>query len=93
MKRLVLIAMVLVGVLVMLLGSTAYAADLRTMTGATIDAPNLIRLTTNLTLGLEGGKDLYTNPFRSNSAWLEDDKGFFGYFKITYTGTLFNFAR
>ena len=67
--------------------------DVRTVLGAKFDAPNLVRFTKNVTLGVEGGKDFYNDPFRDSRTWIEDDKGYFGYVKITYSGTLINFAK
>lgn len=61
--------------------------------GAKIDMPYLIRFTTNWTLGLEAGKDMYSDPFRDRGFALEDDEGYFGYIKITYTGTWFDFSK
>lgn len=52
--------------------------------GAKLNAPNLVRLTENWYVGVEGGKDLYhTN--------LHD--GWFAYGKLTYSGTLFDLRR
>lgn len=66
---------------------------IRSILGAKFDAPNLIRFTDNLTLGIEGGKDLYTNIFQETGYWVEDDKGYFGYIKVTWTGTLKDFRK
>lgn len=65
----------------------------RAIVGAKIDAPYLIRFTKDWTLGLEGGKELYSDPFMDRGYWVEDDEGYFGYVKVTYTGTLFSFAK
>lgn len=52
--------------------------------GAKLDAPYLVQLSENWYVGVEGGKDLYeTNA----------DQGWFGYGKVTYTGTLFSFVK
>ena len=49
--------------------------------GLKADAPNLIRLTENSTIGVEGGKDM-----RHTSS----SEGWFGFLKFTWTGTLFD---
>jgi len=47
--------------------------------GAKFDAPNIIKITDNLTIGIEGSKDLlYTNA----------KEGWTAYGKLTYTGCL-----
>lgn len=71
----------------------AFADTPRSTAGAKVDAPNLVRLTDNLTFGIEAGKDMGTNIFQDSAAWREDDKNYFVYAKITYTGTLLNFAK
>ena len=65
----------------------------QSIVGVKLDMPNLIRFSKNWTLGLEGGKDLYSDVFTDQGYWLEDDKGYFGYLKITYSGTLFGFGN
>lgn len=67
--------------------------NVRSVIGAKLDAPNLVRFTDSLTLGMEGGKDLYTNVFQESGYWVEDDKGYFGYIKLTWTGSLFDFSK
>lgn len=67
--------------------------NIRSVSGVKLDAPNLVRFSRNWTLGVEAGKDLYTNAFQDSGAWIEDDKGYFGYLKVTYTGSLINFAK
>ena len=67
--------------------------EARLTTGVKLDAPNLIRFTRNLTLGAEVGKDIYTDPFMDGGSWVEDDKGYTAYVKITYTGTLWDLRR
>ena len=55
-----------------------------TVVGAKADAPNLIKLAKNWTLGVEGGKDLLnTTP----------DEGWFIFGKITFSGTLFDLTK
>jgi hypothetical protein len=49
--------------------------------GIKADAPNLVSLSENWKLGVEGGKDL-------NGSSVED--GWFGFLKVTFTGTLFD---
>lgn len=69
-------------------------ADVRAVAGAKFDAPNLVKITENLTLGAEVGKDMVNDPFfYSTKSYVEDDHGYFGYVKITYTGTLVNLGE
>lgn|SRR3990167_1685435 len=52
--------------------------------GAKLDAPNLVRINDDWTIGTEGGKDL----------WRTDvNEGWFVYGKITYSGTLINLKK
>lgn len=51
--------------------------------GAKLDAPNLIKLPWGFSAGLEGGKSLYDNNMQ---------QGYFGYGKLTYTGSLLDFS-
>jgi len=52
--------------------------------GAKVDAPNIIRLTDNLTIGVEASKDLYYTGHRD---------GYSGYAKITWTGSVLDFSK
>lgn len=70
-----------------------YTEDARIILGVKFDAPNLIKFSEYWYLGLEGGKDMYTNLFMDTAAWVEDDLGYFGYIKLTYLGTLLDFSR
>lgn len=67
-------------------------ATTRTTTGGKLDAPNIIRFTKNLTLGAEASKDIVSNIFRDKT-YIEDDKGYAGYIKITWTGSLVDFSK
>jgi hypothetical protein len=59
--------------------------------GVKVDAPNLVTLTTNTTLGLEGGKDVLKDVLYSDTRdYFEADKGYFVYLKVTYSGCLLN---
>lgn len=70
------------------------AVAIHNTAGAKIDAPNLVRFTENLTLGLEGGKDIWQNVgYPDEKNLFEDDLGYFGYVKMTYTGTLFDLSK
>lgn len=82
---------VLIVVLLALMAVPAMA-EVRSVAGAKIDMPYLIRFTKNWTLGVEGGKDIIEDVFRDRT-YIEDDKGVFGYIKITFTGTLFDFSK
>lgn len=61
--------------------------------GVMFDAPRLIGLKIihpSLFLGVEGGKNIMEDPFRSSTRrYVEDDKGYFGYAKVTYYGCWF----
>lgn len=52
--------------------------------GAELDAPNLVRINKDWTIGVEGGKD-----FNGTSG----DEGYFAYGKATYSGTWFDFSK
>ena len=60
--------------------------------GVKVDAPNLVKLSTNFSLGVEAGKDVIANPFGSRE-YIEDDHGYFGYLKVTYTGSLLDLSK
>ena len=60
---------------------------------AAIDAPNLVRFTENLTLGIEATKGVATNLFYSDFKGIEDDHNYSIFAKITWTGTLLNFNK
>ncbi len=87
MKKLILTAILLLGI------SSPAFAGVEGVAGAKFDAPNLVRFNQNWTLGIEAGKDLYNIRANDGSFWTEDDKGFSGVAKITYTGTFLNFAK
>lgn len=62
---------------------TAIVVDEKIQAGPMFDAPYTVRIFPEWYLGFEGGKDeVYTNT----------SKGWFGYAKITYTGTLLDFT-
>ena len=84
MKKSMLLAMLLLAV-----SAVPAFAEIEGIAGAKFDAPNLVRFNQDWTLGVEASKDLYNILPNDNSAWFEDDKGYSGYVKITYTGTWF----
>lgn len=84
----VLIALVLVALMV----SPAAADALRTTSGVKVDAPNLIQITNNLSIGAEVSKDVVYDIFRDR-AYVEDDKGIVAYVKLTWTGSLIDFRK
>jgi len=88
-KKLIIIAILLL-IFIIPAGADDTA---RAVVGAKIDAPDLIVITDNLSIGLEGGKNLANNVFQEDSHWVEDDKGYFGYVKITYWGSLLDFSK
>jgi len=61
--------------------------------GAKLDAPNLVKFSENWTLGAEGGKDIVKNIFYDDNAYLEADKGYFAYIKVTYSGNIFDLTK
>ncbi len=68
-------------------------ADIEGVAGATLDMPNLVRFSEDVTLGMEAGKDLYNILPNDQSAWVEDDKGYYGVAKVTVKWTLLDFAK
>jgi len=88
MKKLVLIVAVL-----MLLVVTGQADAIEMNVGGKVDAPNLVRLTKNITVGVEASKGVLNDVFSESRYWVEDDLDFEGYVKLTYTGTWFSFAK
>ena len=75
------------------LAVTPVAADVvRTTSGVKLDAPNLVKITKNLSLGAEVSKDVVQNIFRDKT-YIEDDKGVTAYVKLTYVGTWFDFSK
>jgi len=69
--------------------STTVAAEENfNVAGVKLDAPNLVTIGKGWTLGAEGGKDIIKNIFFDDNAFLEADKGYFAYVKVTYTGCL-----
>lgn len=83
---------VLASVLILILTIPVFAES-HSVVGGKVDLPNLIRFTDNLTLGMEGGKKVYQDVFKNDGFWYEDDHGYFGYVKITWTGTLLDFSK
>lgn len=83
MKRLIL------SIAVLLLAVSVQAEE-RVVFGGKADAPRLVKITKDLTIGVEGGKELANGFF---SSYLEDDKGYFGYIKVTYWGSLFDLTK
>jgi hypothetical protein len=89
MKKTMLILLVMALVCV-----PAFAEGIHNTAGAKIDAPNLVKFTETLSLGLEGGKDIMTDVgYPSSSSYLEDDHGYFAYAKVTWTGSLLDFSK
>ncbi len=71
--------------------TNVFAADNHSVVGIKLDAPNLIQLSENTTLGIEGGKDIMKDVFRNDTRdYFESDKGYFAYIKVTYSGCLLN---
>ena len=78
-------------VLLVLLAVPVFAASGSNdiISGVKFDAPNLVQLTENTTLGVEASKDLW---FAEGHGWksLDGNDGWTGYLKVTYSGTLFS---
>jgi len=73
--------------------AVAAQSDDHSVLGVKIDAPNLLAIDEEglWTLGVEGGKDLMKNVFYSDDdSYIEADKGYFAYLKVTYKGCLLN---
>ena len=83
---------ILLVLVAMLLASPVMAAEHNTA-GVKVDAPQLVKLSENWALGAEGGKDIVNNLLYSDSDYLEADRGYFGYVKVTYNGTLLNLKK
>ena len=79
-------------VLLLMAGSPVYAG-VEGVAGAKLDMPNLVRFSPDVTLGIEGGKDLYNIRSDDQSFWTEDDKGYYGVAKLTVKWTLLDFAK
>jgi len=69
---------------------TVAVEDNHNVAGVKIDAPNLVKIDKEgqWTLGVEGGKDVIKNILYQDNAFLEADKGYFAYVKVTYKGCL-----
>lgn len=76
----------------MLLVGNAHAG-LESVAGVKADAPNLLKISDKLSLGLEVSKDMIHNIGYSDVSYVEDDKGYSGYVKVTYTGSLLDFSK
>ena len=66
--------------------------DGTSVTGIKLDAPNLVKIDKEgeWTLGLEGGKQIMRGIFGDERDYVEADKGFFAFLKVTYKGCLLN---
>ena len=68
-------------------------ADIEGVASVKLDMPNLVKFSEDVTFGIEAGKDLYNILPNDQSAWVEDDKGYYGVAKLTVKWTLLNFAK
>lgn len=68
-------------------------AGIEGVAGAKFDAPDLVRFNKDWTMGLEVSKGLYNILPNDQSAWIEDDRGFAGYVKVTCKWTLLDFTK
>jgi len=64
--------------------------DGTSITGVKIDAPNLVKIDKEgkWTLGAEGGKSVMRGIFGDERSYVEADKGYFAFVKVTYNGCL-----
>jgi hypothetical protein len=89
MKRLVL------GVLALLIAVPCYAHSYEpsnkehNVLGGKIRAPKLVGITKNISLGVEGGKEVVKN-IGYDPDYFEGDRGWFGFITFTYDGCWFN---
>lgn len=62
------------------------------ITGVKLDAPNLVKIDEKgeWTLGAEGGKAIMRGIFGDERDWVESDKGYFAFLKVTYSGCVLN---
>ena len=68
-------------------------ADIEGAAGVKLDMPDLVRFSPDVTLGFEAGKDLYNILPYDQSAWVEDDRGFYGTVKVTCKWTILDFVK
>lgn len=66
------------------------ADDGTSVTGVKLDAPNLVKIDQDgdWTLGVEGGKAIMRGIFGDERYYVEADKGYFAFLKVTYNGCL-----
>jgi len=66
------------------------AQDDHNVLGVKVDAPNLVKIDKEgkWTLGVEGGKEVIKELFYGTD-YVEADKGYFAFVKVTYKGCLF----
>jgi len=64
--------------------------DGTSITGVKVDAPNLVKIDGDgdWTLGVEGGKAIMRGIFGDERDYVESDKGYFAFLKVTYNGCL-----
>ena len=62
--------------------------------GVKVDLPDLIKITDDISVGLEAGKDVLTDiGYPSKFDYVESDKGYFGYLKVTCKFSLIDFTK
>lgn len=83
---------ILIAVCVLLTASAAFAG-VQGVAGAKLDAPQLVKFSDNISLGIEAGKNIYNIEPNGGSAWVEDDRGYYGVAKITCNWTLLDFSK
>ena len=71
------------------------AQDNHNVLGVKIDAPNLVKINEEgtWTLGVEGGKDVMKDVFYSSDEYVEADKGYFAYVKVTFSGQVADMSK
>ena len=89
MKRTLIVALIMA--VVMMCGTPVFAKN---VAGIKLDAPDLIKISDDVTIGIEGGKDVMTDIFYPDTFdYVEADKGYFGYVKVTVKWTLLDFSK
>lgn len=81
----------ILSILILLTFTLTAHAESHNKSGIKLDAPNIVKITDSLSLGAEVGKDVFNDIFYPDSKnYVEADKGYFGYVKLVWTGSLIN---
>lgn len=64
------------------------------VSGVKVDAPDLIKLTKDTTIGVEAGKDVINDLlYPDDYSYVEADKGYFAYIKLTFKGNILDLTQ